>query len=60
MKRSSVGVFFFFPLLLLPRVMVVLQFYRDYEVFVVSEASSTRIRGDTYFSTRAKAWGTPA
>ena len=30
----------------------------DYEVFVVSEASSTRIRGDTYFSTRAKAWGT--
>ena len=35
MKRSSVGVFFFFfPLLLLPRVMVVLQFYRDYEVFV--------------------------
>ena len=35
MKRSSVGVFFFFPLLLLPRVMVVLQFYRDYEVFFV-------------------------
>ncbi len=34
MKRSSVDVFFFFPLLLLPRVMVVLQFYRDYEVFV--------------------------
>ena len=51
MKRSSVGVFFFFPLLLLPRVMVVLQFYRDYEVFFVVVVVGGGVGGGVLHST---------
>ena len=51
MKRSSVGVFFFFPLLLLPRVMVVLQFCRDYEVFFVVVVVGGGVGGGVLHST---------
>ena len=51
MKRSSVDVFFFFPLLLLPRVMVVLQFYRDYEVFFVVFVVGGGVGGGVLHST---------